>query len=127
MTDFRPATLHNFKLGVGQCSALPGYKLGIAAVNSNRRTHLYDELMNIVIDRDSIRRAVKGNMQCFIEFNNGSMIDVFVASDNARGKKFDEVIIETDIPQNIIWNVMANMIVPWQLRPWRHGFKVNER
>ena len=86
MTDFRPATIQNINLGTGQYLALSGYKLGIAAKNRERAKHQYDEVMDRIVDRELVQRAVDSTANCFIQFKNGSTIDIFTASDNARGK-----------------------------------------
>ena len=124
--DFRPYTARNAKLCVGQCEALPGYRAGIAVENQNRGKLYFDEIIHNMVDHEKVHRATAAMGTQSIYFKNGSLLEIFVASENACRRKFDELIIEPQIRQEIVWNVLAHLVMPMYLRKW-WGHQTHEK
>lgn len=102
MFDFRPDTTHNIKLGIGQCVALPGYRLGIALPTVYQCEQLFFDIIDDILDENIISRQTRFRF----ELENGSIIDIFRAGENARGKRFDELIIDPSIDYHIIYRCL---------------------
>lgn len=105
MIDFRPITNYNIKLGIGQCVAMPGYKLGIAVPVMHQCDLYFDQIVNDFLDQNFINRKTRYR----VELKNKSSIEVFLASDTARGKRFHELIISPFINHDVVWNCLAYM------------------
>ena len=50
--------------------------------------------------------------EMFVEFSNGSYIEIFRSSENCRGYKFNGCIVDTNIKQEIGDCIICSIIVP---------------
>lgn len=96
---------------IRMCKQNPKYKVGVFMPTIPEVKYVYDEIVNAICEDKEGKNTVIGHiaqLRSRIEFNNGSTIQFVLASESARGCKFNHVLYGKDIKSDILHNVVKH-------------------
>ena len=96
------------------CNELDRYRCGIYIKKSEDRKCIFDKIVEITSNSDSIDKMFNNSYSTSICFKNGSCINITSVSDNVRGQRNNGVIIDNKIDKNVIdCVIMRTLMLRW--------------
>ena len=110
------------------CNELSHYHCGIYLKRFKDKKLVFDEVVDLITNKDSIERMFNNSCSTEIRFKNGSFIRIICANQNARGYKNHGAIIDNEIETEIINCIIMPTIIPrcfedFKREPWEEAKK----
>lgn len=93
------------------CKKQRMYRCGVYAATQIKRKMVEEILANIISSHD-LQKVVSNSHDTEIMFLNGSLIKVLLASDRARGHRFNGAIVDNDTDRERLNNVIYPYLIP---------------
>lgn len=96
---------------IRMCEQNPYYKVGVFMSTMDEVRRIYTDIVDAIRkDEDSMRSVsiTHTQLRSRIEFNNASSIQFVLASENARGCKFNRVLYGENINNDILQDVIKH-------------------
>lgn len=94
---------------IRMCEQNPYYKVGVFMPTMEGVRRIYTDIVDVIRKDEDTMRAVAithTQLRSRIEFNNASSIQFVLASENARGCKFNHVLYGKNIDYDILQDVV---------------------
>ena len=98
------------------CKKEKNYKCGIYAKNDEHRKIVMDVISNIVLRPNKDVELSMGVNYGEVRYKNGSLLKIIRANDNARGYKFNGVIVDNEISLETINCIIIPTLIPVYLK-----------
>lgn len=89
------------------CKLRPRYRCGIFVVNKDKETMIYNYLLNTL----AVHKHTRNKEFSSIEFPNGSMIKIMQPNEFVRGYRYNGMIIDSDINDEIVKEIILPHLV----------------
>lgn len=93
------------------CIKYPKYKLGVYVIDSDKRKLLFDVILNKIHEKN-VERYINSRNDMVIYLTNGSYIKLVYPYDNARGHRFNGVIIDNSVYMDLLDCVIYSSLIP---------------
>lgn len=94
------------------CKSLDWYKCGVFVKYGKDIKYVSDQVREMVHEDDCVEKMIGRSGMTEIYFKNGSYIKVLPATDNARGRRWNGVIIDSEIDKEIQDCIIYPKIIP---------------
>lgn len=94
------------------CQYNEKYKCGIFVKNSERIKIVTEIISYLLQNPSGVIELKKNKCDALVTFRNGSLIRVIVANDGARGYRWNGLIIDSDINQEVINTIILPHLIP---------------
>ena len=89
-----------------------GYKCGVFVKYCKNIKYVSDQVYEIIHEDDCIERMIRRSDMTEIYFKNGSHLKILPTTDNARGRRWNGVIIDSEIDREIQNCIILPKIIP---------------
>lgn len=101
------------RYAINVCQEFDNRKIGIAIQKASKRNEIRELMLDSLLNHEFVERIVNSEYNFEIRFDNGSVIRFVYPSDNARGNRVHLMIIDKDIPIDIISVLQHCEILDW--------------
>lgn len=94
------------------CKTRSMYKCGIFVSSREKRDMVMEVISNIIPVPNRSIQLRKSQIQAEAFYDNGSVIRIVYANENARGYKFNGLIVDNEINNNIVDTIILPCLIP---------------
>lgn len=109
------------------CQYNEKYRCGIFVKNSERIKIVTEVISYLLQNPSGVIELKKNKCDALVTFRNGSLIRVIVANDGVRGYRWNGLIIDSDISQEIINTIILPHLIPLKLEDDQYSNNDNPR
>ena len=109
------------------CQYNEKYKCGIFVKNSERIKIVTEVISYLIQNPSGVIELKKNKCDALVTFRNGSLIRVIVANDGVRGYRWNGLIIDSDISQEIINTIILPRLILLKLEDDQYNSNDNPR
>ena len=94
------------------CKSFPMYRCGIYIKRMEKKDYIMDELKKLLFSDIMVTRVINSSFLSEVHFENGSVIKIIRASDNARGHKNNGAIIDREMDDETLRCIIMPSLIP---------------
>ena len=109
----------NIYKAIDTCIKKDRYRVGIACISRHIKLEsdiLHNILKSIENIEEYVQEFICGSGRCEIHFKNGSFIRIIDASTNARGIRVNSLLIDAEVPNEVIKCVLMPFLCKYYER-----------
>jgi len=94
------------------CKYFEKYRCGIFVAESRENQIMQEFMQNMINEFNEGIKFKYNSCECIVQFSNGSYIKIIIASDNARGYRWNGVIISNNVNSDLVQCVILPKLMP---------------